>query len=193
MAKAVFHKSQRVYVKPVGTYALVERVVPHWVKGVEEPLRIVYDCGLGRDFKARELVSEKELRGGPSQKSSEFSPYQQWRLERRQNRQIVPEDSSHHPYPGTYPVVQTDEADWGGWRVPGAEYNRDPERIEYQARIIANSPDMLRICKAIVKLAETTKEPSSESMVEIAKKARAVLSHVYDQAGERTQSTIAAE
>ena len=30
MAKAQFHKNQRVFVKPVGTWALVEHVVPHW-------------------------------------------------------------------------------------------------------------------------------------------------------------------
>ena len=53
MAKALFHKSQRVFVKPVGTWATVEHVVPHWVKDVNEPLRVTYDCGLGRahDFR----------------------------------------------------------------------------------------------------------------------------------------------
>ena len=30
MAKAKFHKSQRVFVKPVGTWAHVEAVVPQW-------------------------------------------------------------------------------------------------------------------------------------------------------------------
>ena len=35
MAKAQFHKNQRVYVKPVGTWALVEHVVPHWAKGID--------------------------------------------------------------------------------------------------------------------------------------------------------------
>ena len=38
MAKAQFHKNQRVYVKPVGTWALIEHVVPHWAKGIEEPI-----------------------------------------------------------------------------------------------------------------------------------------------------------
>ena len=52
MAKAQFHKNQRVYVKPVGTWALIERVVPHWVKGIEEPIRIHYDVGLGRNATA---------------------------------------------------------------------------------------------------------------------------------------------
>ena len=37
MAKAQFHKNQRVYVKPVGTWALIEHVVPHWAKGLDEP------------------------------------------------------------------------------------------------------------------------------------------------------------
>jgi hypothetical protein len=45
MAKAQFHKNQRVYVKPVGTWALIERVIPHWAKGLDEPLRVYYDVG----------------------------------------------------------------------------------------------------------------------------------------------------
>ena len=46
MAKAKFHKLQRVFVKPVGTWAHVEAVVPKWVKGCEEPIKIAYDCGM---------------------------------------------------------------------------------------------------------------------------------------------------
>ena len=55
MAKALFHKNQRVFVRPVGTWAIIERVVPQWVKDVPEPLRVFYDVGLGRDFVATEL------------------------------------------------------------------------------------------------------------------------------------------
>ncbi len=62
MAKAQFHKNQRVYVKPVGTWALIERVVPHWAKGIDEPIRIHYDVGLGREFSAEEFLSEEPLR-----------------------------------------------------------------------------------------------------------------------------------
>ena len=50
MAKAKFHKSQRVFVKPVGTWAYVEAVVPKWIKGCDEPIKIAYDCGMGREF-----------------------------------------------------------------------------------------------------------------------------------------------
>ena len=60
MAKAVFHKGQRVYVKPVATWAVIEQVHPQWVKGVEEPLRVTYDTGLGRDFQAHELAAEEK-------------------------------------------------------------------------------------------------------------------------------------
>ncbi len=63
MAKALFHKSQRVFIKPVGTWAIVEKVIPHWVKDVEEPLRVTYDVGLGREFSATELVSEEVMHG----------------------------------------------------------------------------------------------------------------------------------
>ena len=58
MAKAKYHKSQRVFVKPVGTWAYVEAVVPKWVKGCEEPIKIAYDCGMGREFAQEELEEE---------------------------------------------------------------------------------------------------------------------------------------
>ncbi len=38
MAKAKFHKAQRVFVKPVGTWAYVESVVPKWIRGCDEPI-----------------------------------------------------------------------------------------------------------------------------------------------------------
>ena len=67
MAKAQFHKNQRVYVKPVGTWALIEHVVPHWTKGLEEPIRVHYDVGLGREFAAEELLNNEEPMGDNGQ------------------------------------------------------------------------------------------------------------------------------
>ena len=64
MAKAQFHKNQRVYVRPVGTWAVIERVVPQWVKDMDEPLRIHYDVGLGRRLMDRWLARTSEL-GSP--------------------------------------------------------------------------------------------------------------------------------
>ncbi len=50
MAKALFHKNQRVFVRPVGTWAVIERVVPQWVKDVPEPLKVFYDVGLAANL-----------------------------------------------------------------------------------------------------------------------------------------------
>src|ERR1700760_2654742 len=134
MAKAQFHKNQRVYVKPVGTWALIEHVVPHWAKGIDEPIRIHYDVGLGREFAAEELLSEEPL----SDRSA--APDQTWRVGRARSKGQPAEDCARHPVPGTYPVVITGEADWGGWRVPGAEYEQNPVKTEEQARLIASAP-----------------------------------------------------
>ena len=145
MAKAQFQKNQRVWVGPVGVWATVEKVVPIWAKGFGEPVRVTYDVGLGREFLADELQAEERVddpTGGdvPGQ----------WRLLRARNKWQQPEDCPHHPFPGTYPVVVTDPQDWGGWRVPGAEYDRDPQLIEMQARLIACAPKLLKLARDMI-------------------------------------------
>ncbi|GAB5458478.1 MAG: hypothetical protein Hens3KO_15080 [Henriciella sp.] len=178
MAKAMFHRSQRVYVKPVGTYALVEKVIPHWTNGVDQPLRVTYDVGLGREFGANELISEEAMRGRDSD-ASDALLIETWRILRQPNRWQSNDATSHHPYPGTYPVVVTDEYDWGGWRVPGAEYNRDPSVIEHQARMIVNAPDLVRLCKAMIQTAERDQSAVSADMKALLKRAGLILRHVY--------------
>lgn len=178
MAKALFHKNQKVYVKPVGTWAIVERVMPQWVKGMDEPLRIHYDLGLGREFNASELTAEDN--GNGKLQSSDDMLVEHWRVFRAKNRWGNDDDNRDHPYPGTFPVVQTDENDWGGWRVPGAEYDRDPQRIEYQARLIANSPVMLKLIKRLVEDITASPENASSSQREIARAGVLILRSVYD-------------
>ncbi len=146
MAKATFHKEQRVYVKPVGTWAVIEKVKPQWVKDVEEPVRIYYDCGLGRDFKESELSLPEEDKAGEDGPAGR----ENWRLMRARNKWQDGDAARHHPYPGTFPVVVTDEKDWGGWRVPGQEYDRDPYRIERQARIMASGTRLLDIARGLL-------------------------------------------
>ena len=188
MAKALYHKAQRVFVKPVGTYALVENVIPHWVKGVEEPLRVAYDVGLGREFTAGELVSEDIHRGRNGDAANDDVLLEYWRIQRQSNRWQNEGDTSHHPHPGTYPVVLTDDNDWGGWRVPGAEYNRDPARIEHQARMIVNAPDLVRICKAMVQEAQRDTNAFSKDLQPVIKRASAILRHVYDVSEQPAQA-----
>ena len=91
-----------------------------------------------------------------------------WRLLRAKNKWQAPENCRHHPYPGSYPVVVTDVNDWGGWRVPGAEYDRDPMRIEFQARMIASAPRLLSACRALVRIVDENPGHAPPELVRLA-------------------------
>ena len=172
MAKAQFHKNQRVYVKPVGTWALIERVVPHWAKGIDEPIRIHYDVGLGREFAAEEFLSEEPL-GDKS-----LDDARTWRVVRARNKWQPAEDCARHQVPGTYPVVITGDAEWGGWRVPGAEYDLDPAKIEEQARLIACAPQFAGFANALVDWARKSGEDMPNELAELAHRAQDLLTDV---------------
>ncbi|MCG8441673.1 MAG: hypothetical protein MI723_07690 [Caulobacterales bacterium] len=178
MAKAVFHKHQRVYVEPVGTWAIVEQIKPHWVKGVEEPVRIAYDVGLGRDFTADELIGDKQVDPlGVSRAEAE-----NWRVLRGANRWQKPEECSGHPFPGTYPIVVTDAKNWGGWRVPGGEYDRDPHRIEFQARAIASTLRLLQVADMLASFARRDSGDLPHELIDVAEESREILRYVRDEA-----------
>ena len=168
MAKAQYHKNQRVFVRPVGTWALVERVIPQWAKGLEEPIRVFYDVGLGREFGAEELQAE-----GSSVEAIK-SEGENWRLVRARNKWQQGEDCGHHPHPGTFPTVVTGDTDWGGWRVPGAEYDLYPERIEVQARLIANTPRMLNTLNRLMTFAESEAENLPDELLDVAKECQEI-------------------
>lgn len=170
MARAQFQKGQKVWVECVGAWAQIEKVQPVWAKGFEEPVRVTYDVGLGREFLAHELLLPVEDQAAETG--------QQWRLMRARNKWQAAEDTPHHPFPGTYPVVVTDRADWGGWRVPGAEYDRDPEQIEFQARLIAAAPRLMAIAERMVASVDEAPDDAPPEMVAMAREARAVLKSV---------------
>jgi hypothetical protein len=171
MAKALYHKNQRVFVRPVGTWALIERVVPHWAKGLDEPIRVFYDCGLGREFAAEELQPEDT----PIAMSQTD---ENWRVIRARNKWQPTEDCSRHPVPGTYPVVVTGEAEWGGWRVPGAEYDLDPAKVERHARLIASAPQLAACVNTLIEWARKSGEEMPSELADLAHDAQDVLSHV---------------
>lgn len=179
MAKASFHKNQKVFVKPVGTWAVVERVLPQWVKGLEEPLKIHYDVGLGREFAASELMADKQ---GAS--IDDLADLDNWRINRAPNRWRNSEEVPNHPHPGTYPIVTTDEKDWGGWRVPSAEYDRDPQRIEFQARMIQSAPHLMRVAKALAQFGHQNADDMPAELLDLAKKATTLLRRIYETPGE---------
>jgi len=177
MAKAQFHKNQRVYVKPVGTWALVERVIPHWAKGLDEPLRVYYDVGLGREFAADELQAE-----APAAEEKDNGS-EHWRIVRARNKWQPAGDCARHPVPGTYPVIVTGEAEWGGWRVPGAEYDLDPVRVERQARLIAHAPRLAEFASSLVEWARKSGEEMPASLADLAHDAQDLLMAVNREEG----------
>ena len=174
MVKAKYHKSQRVFVKQVGTWAYVEAVVPTWVKGCEEPIKISYDCGMGREFAQEELEEESAA----LQANAANGLGGIWRILRGHNRWKNAEQCGHHPHPGTHPMVVTTERDWGGWRVPGAEYDLDPYRIERQAEIIVRAPIFMKLLEEFVEYADQEPENLSDDLTKLAQIARRIISEV---------------
>jgi hypothetical protein len=139
---------------------------------LDEPIRVHYDVGLGREFTADELQSEEPVMGEKTKNGDH------WRVVRARNKWQPAEDCARHPVPGTYPVVVTSEAEWGGWRVPGAEYDLDPPKIERQARMIANGPKLFRFAEGLIDWARRSGEEMPQSLVELAHEAQDVLSDI---------------
>lgn len=173
MAKAQFHKNQRVFVRPIGTWALVERVVPCWTKGLDEPIRILYDLGLGRDFAADELAADADHLSIADD---------DWRVVRARNKWQNAQETEKHPFPGTYPVVVTGDADWGGWRVPGAEYALSPARIEKQAKLISNAPRLAAVVRKLVEWSQSSPNDMPEALKELARESRDIIAAVNAEA-----------
>ncbi len=183
MARAQFQKGQKVWVECVGAWAQIEKVQPVWAKGFDEPVRVTYDVGLGREFTANELMLPTEDAAGDD--------LGDWRLLRAKNKWQLAEDCPHHPFPGTYPVVVTDKADWGGWRVPGAEYDRDPDRIEFQARLIAAAPALMRLAQEMIDAVAESPDDAPPESLRLARRAREVLKSVTDILAAPTQEAAA--
>lgn len=174
MARAQFQKGQKVWVECVGVWARIEQVQPVWAKGFDEPVRVTYDVGLGREFLGQELAAATDDPVAVSEGSA------RWRLLRARNKWQTADDCPHHPFPGTYPVVVTDPQDWGGWRVPGAEYDRDPERIEYQARLIAAAPRLLALAESMIGAVADVPDDAPPEMRRLADAARDLVRDVTE-------------
>lgn len=176
MTKAQFKRNQRVWVESVGAWATVERVVPTWTGGLSEPVRVTYDVGLGRMFHAAELAPD------PRDAPQGAARGETWRVARDYNRWRSREETAQHPMPGTHPVVLTDAQDWGGWRVPRAEYDRDPARIEAQARIIAAAPKLRTLMQELITLVAAD-GATPEALRGIARRAASIELELHDMHG----------
>jgi hypothetical protein len=191
MAKAIFQRNQKVWVESVGAWSVIEKIVPVWAKGFDEPVRVSYDVGLGREFQGHELKAEQD-----SGQEAIGEDGARWRLLRARNKWQSEENTAHHPYPGSYPVVVTDPNDWGGWRVPGAEYDRDPHKIESQARLIACSPRLLALARRLVEIVDESAGDAPPELQHLAEEALRVDRYLREvpapgQAGGEVEITAA--
>ena len=187
MAKAVFQRNQKVWVESVGAWSVVERIVPIWARGFEEPVRVTYDVGLGREFHAGELKAEQDAHDLIDENGA------RWRLMRAHNKWHESDECPHHPFPGTYPVVVTDANDWGGWRVPGAEYDRDPRKIEHQARAIASLPRLMAIVRELRELVAEAPDDAPPELRKLAEDAMSIERYLREiPAGDPPEGPLSA-
>ena len=110
--------------------------------------------------------------------NGESAVMENWRVTRARNKWQATEDCSRHPIPGTYPVVMTGETEWGGWRVPGAEYDLDPLKIERQAQMIAAAPRLASVVRTLIEWARRSGEEMPAELAQLAHSAQDVLSDV---------------
>ena len=66
---------------------------------------------------------------------------------------------------GHLSVVVTGQAEWGGWRVPGAEYDLDPAKVKMQARLIASAPQLAAFAGGLVEWARKSGEDMPNDLV----------------------------
>jgi hypothetical protein len=77
-------------------------------------------------------------------------------------------------------MVVTSDHDWGGWRVPGSEYDLDPYRIEQQAQVIVRAPVFLKLLEQFVQHAEHEPENLSDDLTKLAQVARRILGELAE-------------
>ena len=146
------------------------------------------DSGLiGRDHEIKldspEADAAAVVDGVAAQGSRDAAPAggEHWRVVRARNKWQPAEDCARHPVPGTYPVVITGEAEWGGWRVPGAEYDLNPNKMEQQARLIASAPQLAAFAAGLVDWVRKSGEDMPDSLANLAHEAQDILAHVKGQ------------
>ncbi len=55
------------------------------------------------------------------------------------------------------------------WRVPMAEYDRDPARIEHQARIVASALRLMRVARELIQFTQEFSHETPEQLLDLAR------------------------
>ena len=65
--------------------------------------------------------------------------------------------------------------------MPGAEYDLDPNKIEFQARMIASAPRLMQVANALIDQARKSGEEIPNTLVELAHDAQDLLTAINDK------------
>ena len=77
-------------------------------------------------------------------------------------------------------MVVADEQNWGGWRTPGAEYDRDPIKMERQARLIAKAPALQAIARELIRIIDDMPQDAPPEIQALALRAAAIERYVQE-------------
>ena len=75
--------------------------------------------------------------------------------------------------------------------MPGAEYDRDPDQIEFQARLIAASPALMALAERMAAAVDDAPDDAPPEMRSLAKDARAALKSIKDVLSTAPNLTVA--
>ncbi len=64
--------------------------------------------------------------------------------------------------------------------MPGAEYDRDPQRIEFQSRLIAAAPELMDLAREILASVAEAPDDAPPESVRLARRAQTVLRRITD-------------
>ena len=75
-------------------------------------------------------------------------------------------------------MVLTGDANWGGWRVPGAEYALSPARIERQARMMVWLPQLLTLLRKARDWGKGSSDKLPDSLLELLRQSNDILNYL---------------
>ena len=152
---------------------------------------------MGRSFQAHELAAEESFKSDAHlmRPEEDEALLEHWHIVRRKAKWRARIGGPDLGEVGTFPVVVTDEDDLGGWRVAGGEYDRDPLRIEHQARMIACTPDLLQTARQIADFHQDNPDGFPAELRQVAQRCASILRFVYElnEADEKQSASVAAE
>ena len=151
--------------------AYVEAVVPTWVKGCEEPIKISYDCGMGREFAQEELEEEILLRSRSTPRMALAAPGASCAATIA-GRAPSSAGTTRHASHG-----RDHRARLGRLARSGRRIRSRSLCIERQAEIV-RAPIFMKLLEEFVEYADQEPENLSDDLTKLAQIARRIISEV---------------